>query len=298
MVSIRILERVGGECTTSLSEEKKEVCMGPSKKRKKISERNPAQVKRLERRFDAGEEKQDGEEWSLERWRDNLEETKEGRARIDWSWKTGRHRGAWKAMRVQYCTWRKRKRDKEGAVGGWFSSLCTGGKSKPCVEQKNLECRRRKKRTKVCICLNQTWQQCTQLTSSWLYNILPFSSMSHLMLQRPESWTDACISTGLIRIIPHTNDKVRVSQPRPSDFCLGAQMIPCIPVITRPFARQPMKASLTGRLKTPGGRHHPAAHSLCLPGDAVRWMFVAKRRQWCLWQGFAEWHGREDGELC
>lgn len=63
MVSIRVLERVGGECTTSLSEEKKEVCMGPQKKKKKeISEGNLAQVKRLERRFDAGEEKKDGEE--------------------------------------------------------------------------------------------------------------------------------------------------------------------------------------------------------------------------------------------
>lgn len=62
MVSIRVLERVGGECT-SLSEEKKEVCMGlPKKEKKKISEGNLAQVKRLERRFDAGEEKKDGEE--------------------------------------------------------------------------------------------------------------------------------------------------------------------------------------------------------------------------------------------
>lgn len=35
MVSIRVLERVGGECTTSLSEEKKEVCMSPPKKKKR-----------------------------------------------------------------------------------------------------------------------------------------------------------------------------------------------------------------------------------------------------------------------
>lgn len=148
---------------------------------------------------------------------------------------------------------------------------------------------RRKNRTKVCICLSQTWQQCTQLTSSWLYNILPFSSMSHLMMQRPESQTDAGISTGLIRIIPHTNERLRVSQPKPADFCLGAQMIPCVPVITRPLTRQPTRASLTGRLKTPGGRHHPAA---CLPGDVDRWMFVATARQRCLWWGFAEWHGK------
>lgn len=60
MVSIRVLERVGGECTTSLSEEKKEVCMGPQKEKK--TEGNLSQVERLERRFDAGEEKQDGEE--------------------------------------------------------------------------------------------------------------------------------------------------------------------------------------------------------------------------------------------
>lgn len=35
---------------------------GPPEKEKKISEGNLAQVKRLERRFDAGEEKKDGEE--------------------------------------------------------------------------------------------------------------------------------------------------------------------------------------------------------------------------------------------
>lgn len=34
----------------------------PKKRKKKISEGNLAQVKRLERRFDAGEEKKDGEE--------------------------------------------------------------------------------------------------------------------------------------------------------------------------------------------------------------------------------------------
>lgn len=34
--------------------------MGPLKKKKKISEGNLAQVKRLERRFGAGEEKKDG----------------------------------------------------------------------------------------------------------------------------------------------------------------------------------------------------------------------------------------------
>lgn len=39
---------------------------------------------------------------------------------------------------------------------------------------------------------------------------------------------------------------------RPSDFCCGAQMIPCSPVIIPTFARQPMEASPMGRSKTPG----------------------------------------------
>lgn len=46
------------------------------------------------------------------------------------------------------------------------------------------------------------------------------------MIPRPDSLADACVSAGLIHIMPHTNDKVRVSQPRPSDFHRGAQMIP------------------------------------------------------------------------
>lgn len=56
MVSIRVLEWVGDECATSLSEGKKEVCMGPPKKEKKVVRGNLVQVIRLERRFNAGEE--------------------------------------------------------------------------------------------------------------------------------------------------------------------------------------------------------------------------------------------------
>lgn len=59
MVSIRVLERVGGEYTTRLAGEK-EACMLPLPhlpNKKKISEGNLARVKRLGRRFDAGEKK-------------------------------------------------------------------------------------------------------------------------------------------------------------------------------------------------------------------------------------------------
>lgn len=68
MVSIRVLERVGGEYTTRLAGEKGGVPPTPPPlhhlpNKKKISEGNLARVKRLERRFDAGEEeKKDGEE--------------------------------------------------------------------------------------------------------------------------------------------------------------------------------------------------------------------------------------------
>lgn len=76
------------------------------------------------------------------------------------------------------------------------------------------------------------------------------------MLRRPESRADACVSTGLIGIIPHANDKVRASRPRPSDFCPAAQMIPCVPVITGPPFCTPANESSRrrGRLETPGGR--------------------------------------------
>lgn len=58
MVSIRVLERAGVECTTRLAEEKKEALI-----KKKISEGDLARVKRLKRRSDAGEKKKiDGEE--------------------------------------------------------------------------------------------------------------------------------------------------------------------------------------------------------------------------------------------